>query len=171
MPTGDQRDFLKDAVLVGAQGSWRFLPALALTGTLSWSPTKDRLSAGEETLDVVQYDIGAEARAASWLGAGTWDFSPFVGLGVGGRMYSYRDLYVGRRPTSRPRRVRRALYFGPRMRIEARDYLSRFPPLSTGEPRRAHIAIVRALSFASSPPWAHRVGSGAPHYRINAMIT
>ena len=151
VPTGDQRDFLKDAVLVGAQGSWRLLPALALTGTLSWSPTKDRLTAGEETLDVVQYDIGAEARAASWLGAGTWDFTPFVGLGVGGRTYSYRDLDVeSKTNVATYGALGGDLYFGRvGLRIEARDYLSRFKPLiGTGETEtRNDISIVTALTF------------------------
>ena len=34
IPTGDQRDALSDAVLVGVQASYRFLNPLAVTGTL-----------------------------------------------------------------------------------------------------------------------------------------
>ena len=34
IPTGDQRDLLKDAVIVGGQASYRILPQLAVTGTL-----------------------------------------------------------------------------------------------------------------------------------------
>src|SRR5215510_11997519 len=66
IPTGPQRDFLKDGVLVGTQASWRIIPALAITGSFGWSPSKDRITAGDQTLDVFQYDIGAEARATSW---------------------------------------------------------------------------------------------------------
>src|SRR5436305_14764119 len=47
IPTGDQRDFVKDAVLVGGEASWRVIAALALTGTFAWSPTKARLTARE----------------------------------------------------------------------------------------------------------------------------
>lgn len=151
VPTGDQRDFLKDAVLVGAQGSWRFIPSFALTGSLSWSPSKDRLTSGDETLDVVQYDIGAEARAASWLGAATWDFTPFVGLGVGGRTYSYRDLEVDSQTNvAGYGAVGGDLYFGRvGLRVEARDYLSRFKPLvGTGDAQtRNDISLVTALTF------------------------
>jgi hypothetical protein len=80
IPTGDQRDIFKDAILVGAQGSYRFTPALALTATVGWSPTEDRL---KQDVDLLQYDIGAELRAQSWLSGKSWNFSPFVGLGVG----------------------------------------------------------------------------------------
>src|SRR5690349_5127312 len=56
IPTGDQRDFLKDAVLAGAQLSWLPLRRLALTGTFGWSPSKDRLTPGDQSLDVYQFD-------------------------------------------------------------------------------------------------------------------
>src|SRR5688500_1566515 len=71
IPTGDQREVFKDAILVGAQGSYRFTPALAVTATVGWSPTED---AGRETVDLLQYDIGAELRAPSWLQGESWDF-------------------------------------------------------------------------------------------------
>ena len=52
-PTGDQRQVLKDAVLVGGQASWHFVPALALTGTFGWTPSKDKITTGKQTLDVL----------------------------------------------------------------------------------------------------------------------
>src|SRR5690349_4732837 len=94
IPTGDQRDLLKDAVIVGGQASYRILPQLAVTGTLGWSPSKDRITPGDQKLDIWQYDIGAELRAPSWFTSGPMDFTPFVGLGAGGRTYNYRDLDV-----------------------------------------------------------------------------
>ena len=68
IPIGDQRDLLKDAILVGAQASYAIIPQLAITGTLGWSPTTDRITAGNQTVDLFQYDVGAEARAPSWVG-------------------------------------------------------------------------------------------------------
>ena len=65
LPTGEQRDLLKDALLVGAQASYSVIPQLAITGTLGWSPTEDRVGAGQ-TLDLLQYDVGAELRAPAW---------------------------------------------------------------------------------------------------------
>jgi hypothetical protein len=133
VPTGDQRDLLKDAVLVGAQASWRAIPRLAVTGTFGWAPSKDRLRPGDETLDVYQYDVGAEARAPSWFGTASWDFTPFVGLGVGGRTYNYRDLdnIDSKTNVAGYGALGGEAGFGRvGLRLEARDYVSRFEPLT-----------------------------------------
>lgn len=133
IPTGDHRDLLKDAVFVGAQASWRVIPALAITGTFGWAPSKDRVTAGDETLDVYQYDVGAEARAQSWYDRGSWDFTPFVGLGVGGRTYNYRDLddVDAKTTIAGYGAVGGEVGFGRLgLRLEARDYISRFEPLT-----------------------------------------
>ena len=132
IPAGDRRDLLRDAVLVGAQASYRVVPQLALTGTLGWSPSEDRVARDAESIDVFHYDVGVEGRAAAWLRGTTWDFTPFVGLGAGGRTYDYRDLDVG----TQSKFVGYAalggdLGFGRLgVRVEARDYLSRFTPLA-----------------------------------------
>jgi hypothetical protein len=138
VPTGDQRDLLKDAVLVGAQASWRVIPQLAVTGTFGWAPSKDRLTAGDQTLDLYQYDLGAEARAPSWYSGGSWgsggswDFTPFVGLGIGGRTYNYRDLEVDSKTNvAGYGALGGEVGFGRLgLRVEGRDYVSRFEPLT-----------------------------------------
>jgi hypothetical protein len=134
IPTGDQRDLLKDAVLVGAQASYRVLPQLAVTGTFGWSPSKDRITAGDQTLDLYQYDLGAEARAPSWIASGSWDFTPFVGLGVGGRTYNYRDLDADSKTNVAGYGALGGEFgFGRTgVRIEARDYVSQFRPITSG---------------------------------------
>src|SRR4030095_5053767 len=76
-PTGDQRDLLKDAVLIGAEGSWHVISPLAITASFGWSPSKDRITAGNQTLDLYQYDIGAELRGPAWFETGSWSFAPF----------------------------------------------------------------------------------------------
>jgi hypothetical protein len=133
VPTGDQRDLLKDAVLVGAQASWRVIPQLAVTGTFGWAPSKDRVTAGDQTLDLYQYDVGAEARAPSWYNAESWDFTPFVGLGVGGRTYNYRDLdnVDAKTNVAAYGALGGEVGFGRLgLRLEGRDYVSRFEPLT-----------------------------------------
>jgi hypothetical protein len=134
IPTGNQRDLLKDAVLVGAQASYRVLPQLAVTGSFGWSPSKDRISVGDQTLDLYQYDVGAEVRAPSWFASssGSWDFTPFAGLGVGGRTYNYRDLDVDSKTNVAGYGALGAeLGFGRTgLRLEARDYVSQFKPLT-----------------------------------------
>ena len=151
IPTGTQRDLLKDAVLVGAQASYRILPQLALTGTFGWSPSKDRIADGNQTLDLYQYDLGAEVRAPSWFAssAGAWDFTPFAGIGVGGRTYDYRDLDVDSKTNVAGYGALGAeLGFGRTgVRFEARDYVSQFEPLSGGDTKtRNDVTLAAGLT-------------------------
>jgi Outer membrane protein beta-barrel domain len=151
IPTGDQRDFLKDAVLVGGQASWSVIPAFAITGTFGWSPTKDRITAGNQTLDIFQYDLGAELRAASWYDGGLITLTPFVGLGAGGRTYSYRDLNVDSKTNfDGYGALGGDVGFGPvALRIEARDYVSQFKPLTgSGDTKtRNDIGLAAGISY------------------------
>lgn len=151
IPTGDQRDLLKDAVLVGGQASWRLVPALALTGTFAWSPSKDRITAGNQTLDIYQYDLGAELRTPSAYDAGIVDFTPFVGLGLGGRTYSYRNLDVGSKTNfDGYGAIGGDIGFGPiALRIEGRDYVSQFKPLTgTGSTKtRNDIGLAAGIAY------------------------
>jgi len=135
IPTGDQRDILKDAVLVGGQASYRLLPQLAITGTVGWAPSKDRVTPGDETVDLWQYDLGAELRAPAWQTWGTLDFTPFIGLGGGGRTYNYRDLDVDAKTNIAGYGVLGGeVGFGRLgVRLEARDYVSRFKPFDGGD--------------------------------------
>jgi hypothetical protein len=150
IPTGDQRDLLEDAVLVGAQASYRIFPQLAITGTLGWSPSKDRISVGNEKIDLYQYDIGAELRAPSWFTSGAWDFTPFAGLGFGGRTYDYRDLDVDAKSNIAGFGVLGGeLGFGRAgLRVEARDYVSRFKPFDGGDAKtRNDVTVAAGLTF------------------------
>jgi hypothetical protein len=150
IPTGAQRDLLKDAVLVGAQASYAIVPQLAITGSFGWSPSKDRLTPGDQTLDLYQYDVGAEARGAGWVKGDTWEFVPFVGLGLGGRTYHYRDLDVGSTTDfDGYGALGGDLNFGRvGLRVEARDYVSQFKPLTgTGDTKtRNDITLASGLN-------------------------
>jgi hypothetical protein len=151
IPTGDQRDILKDAVLTGAQASWHVIPALSFTGTFAWSPSKDRITAGDQSLDIYQYDVGAELRGSSWYQTPTWDFTPFAGLGLGGRTYNYRDLDAGS-TTDFDGYGSLGGDFGigaVGVRIEGRDYVSQFKPLTgSGDSKtRNDISLFVGLAY------------------------
>jgi hypothetical protein len=131
VPTGDQRDFVKDAVVVGAQASWTINPNYALTGSFGWVPSKDKISAGDQTLDQFQYDLGIEARSGRLT---TRKLAPYIGAGVGGRTYNYRDLSVDSKSNFDgygALGVDVELGFVG-VRVEGRDYVSRFQPLTGG---------------------------------------
>src|SRR3982751_5616074 len=79
VPTGDQRDFLKDAVLAGVQGSLNFGTNFAVTGSFGWAPSKDKVTPGDQKIDAYQYDLGLEVRTPEAYFGGV---TPFVGAGL-----------------------------------------------------------------------------------------
>jgi hypothetical protein len=103
LPTGAQRDLLKDAAAFGGQLGWRFHENFAVTGTFSWAPSKDKTTAfrsglpsalytgREEDLDVFDYNLGLEARLPIAVSP-SWVVAPYVGVGGGARSYHYRDV-------------------------------------------------------------------------------
>jgi hypothetical protein len=131
VPTGDQREFLKDAVLAGAQASLNVGSNFAVTGSFGWAPSKDKITTGDQKIDAYQYDVGLEVRTPDTYFGGV---TPFVGAGVGGRTYSYRDLNIDSK-TNLDGYGAVGVGVGVHrvgVRIEARDYVSRFQPLSGG---------------------------------------
>jgi hypothetical protein len=88
--TGNQRDVLEDSVFTGITASYDLNPYLAVVGSFGWAPTKVKNLANSD-LDLFQYDLGVQGQYALDAGYGL-TLTPFVGLGVGARTYSFRDL-------------------------------------------------------------------------------
>jgi hypothetical protein len=86
VPTGAQRDVLKDAPLSGAQLSY-VVRSFAITATFGWARSRDLVSTGDPKLDVFMYDLGAEARAPRYVTG----FKPLVG---GGKADTRNDLVI-----------------------------------------------------------------------------
>jgi hypothetical protein len=132
LPTGDQRDALKNARMNLAQLSYAVRPYLAVTTSMGWARTRDIATEGAPKLNVFTYDVGAEVRADRWVSAKAVTFTPFAGAGAGGRSYNYRSLdvdathnlaaYASAGGELGYRRIR--------FRIEARDYVTGFKPLT-----------------------------------------
>lgn len=89
---GSQRDALKNAVIVGGQGSYRLDPYFAVLGTVAWSRSQDKLSAQRDNLDVYQYDLGLEGRLDDLTNGSPIATRPYAAVGAGGRTYSLRNV-------------------------------------------------------------------------------
>jgi hypothetical protein len=131
LPTGAQRDALKDAHLSAAQLSYRIRPAFAITATVGWARSRDLASTNDPKLDVFTYDLGAEARASEWFAGRAVTFTPFAGLGAGARSYNHRKLdVVATHNVAGYGTVGGELGMGRvGLRVEARDYVTGFKPL------------------------------------------
>ena len=102
-------------------------------------------------LDVLHYDVGVEGRAASWLRGTSWDLTRFAGLGVGGRTFSYRDVDGDEQSqVAGYGALGEEIGFGHfGLRLEARDYLSRYVPTggSGDAETRNDLTLAPGLTF------------------------
>jgi hypothetical protein len=132
VPTGVQRGVLKDAPLSTAQVSYVVRSRLAITAMGGWARSRDLASANDPKLDVFTFDVGAEARAPRLIAREAMSLTPFVGVGAGSRSYNYRGLDVdATHNVAGYGAVGGELGKGRvHVRLEVRDYVSRFKPLS-----------------------------------------
>jgi hypothetical protein len=133
VPTGDQKDLLDNAVLVGLQASYDITPSFALVGSFGWAPSKD-LTLAHEKVDLFQYDLGIEGRLPNLTPSAGISTRPYATLGAGGRTYNYRDLGDADAQTNflgyGALGVELAQATGPLgLRLEARDNVTAFKGL------------------------------------------
>ena len=153
LPTGAQRDAIKKADLSAAQLSYVMQQRYALIATLGWARSRDITTAREHRLDLFTYDVGAEVRANPLKLGTNSSVRPFAGLGAGGRTYNYRHLDVDA--------THNAAAYGSlgseigvrrvHVRIEARDYVTQFKPLSGAgsSDTRNDVSLLIGVSVAS----------------------
>lgn len=134
LPTGTQRSAIKRAALSTAQVMYLVGPRLAVTTTIGWGRSRDLLAEGTPKLSVFTYDVGLEGRGPQWRQRSALAVAPFAGVGVGGRSYDHRG-----RDVDATHNVAAYASLGGelgagrvRLRIEGRDYLSRFTPITVG---------------------------------------
>ncbi len=149
IPTGAQRDAIKRGNLTAVQLSYVVRPSVAITTTLGWARSRDIVAANDPKLDVFSYDLGVETRATRRLGGRAVTFSPFAGVGAGGRSYHYRSLNVD---ASNMLAAYGSVggefgYQRVRLRVEARNYVTGFKPLVGEGPtaRRNDVALIIGL--------------------------
>ena len=151
VPTGAQRNALKDAHMDAAQVSWLPRPFLAVTGTFGWARSRDLTSVDTPKLDVFTSDLGLEARPAQWFAERAVSVSPFVGFGGGARSYNYRSLDVNATHNLAGYAAAGGELGMGRvgLRLEVRDYATGFKPLvGAGKPvTRNDVVIMASLRF------------------------
>ena len=149
--TGAQRNQLKDGKTTALQLSWLFHSRFAITGTFSWSRSRDVATEDAPKLDVFTSDVGLEARTAQRRGKNGFSLYGFAGLGAGARSYNYRSLDVdathnlaGYASIGSEARMRRVGF-----RIEARDYTTGFRPLMTAgtSSTRNDVVVLATVTF------------------------
>jgi hypothetical protein len=145
VPTGNERDAIKRGNLTAVQLTYVARPALAVTSTVGWARSQDIAMDGNPKLDVFTYDVGAEVRAPRSITGEAVTFTPFAGAGAGGRSYTFRKLDLDAThnvaaygSVGGELGVRRV-----RVRLEARDYVTGFKPLSgAGAARTGNDVVV-----------------------------
>jgi len=90
LPTGDQKDVMKDAFLAGAQVAFAVSPAFHILGTFGWAPAENKFGAADNTTNVYTYDLGLELGLVRQMGS-SWEWRPFIGAGGGARTLDYKD--------------------------------------------------------------------------------
>jgi hypothetical protein len=153
VPTGGQRDAIKRSNLTVAQLSYVVRPPIAITASIGWARSRDIASVGDPRLDVFTYDLGTEFRARGWITGHDVTFRPFTGAGAGARSYNYRSLEVDARHN-----VSGYVAAGGELgfkrvglRLEVRDYVSGFKPLSGGGTARTgnDVVVMAGLRFGT----------------------
>ncbi len=127
VPTGNQADIFKSAVVAGAQVALETNDMISLIGNFGWAPTDNKLTVTDQKTNTFMYDVGIEVAKASKLNA-DWEFKPFFGLGAGARTYDYSDAtlssetgFAGYGALGTEFQLGRTA-----LRVEARDYITNF---------------------------------------------
>lgn len=128
--TGAQRNSFKDAQLSAAGLSWRVAPLLSVTATFSWARSRVLDVENLGKVDVFNSDLGMEVESKEWSPNDALRLRWFAGAGGGMRSYHYRASAVD--ATNHPAAfvaVGGDVGVGRvGLRLEARDYASRFTP-------------------------------------------
>lgn len=87
---GDQQDLFKNATMFGGQLALEMNPNFHFVGTFGYSSLTSKYNVSDAGVQAFLYDVGVEIDRVRPL-AGAWQFKPFIGVGGGGRSYSFKD--------------------------------------------------------------------------------
>lgn len=133
VPTGTMRNEFRDAALFGLQSGFEFNSNIhmLLGGFFSRNDTHVSF-VGSKQADIWQLDAGVEANTLSSMGR-DWLFRPFLGGGLGMRMYDYSAGGNSRCFASYAAAGLEFQRFQGALRAEARDYVSCYESPLTGD--------------------------------------
>lgn len=83
IPVGAQSDDFQETPIFGLQAGVPLAPSLQLVGSFGWAPGTDKLSALDDGVNVLDYNLGLEFNPLA--GA----IRPFLGVGAGARTFLY----------------------------------------------------------------------------------
>jgi opacity protein-like surface antigen len=149
IPTGALGDVVRDANLSAAQLAYVLHPSFAVTTTVGWARSRDIASQGDPRLDVFTYDIGAEIRAPRLAAGAGFHFTPLAGVGAGGRSYNYRrlDEEATHNAAAYASAGGEFGYRRARIRVEARNYVTGFRPLTGTGPTSTGNDVALMIGF------------------------
>jgi hypothetical protein len=133
--TGDERDLLKNAVVVGGQASYNLTSNFAVLGSFAWSPSEEKTITPRPKVDLYQYDLGIEGKLDDLTSGSSVTTRPFAALGGGARTYNLRDVPGSSAQTNPLAFGAVGLDVAPSggrvgLRLEARDNVTWFKGLS-----------------------------------------
>jgi hypothetical protein len=89
IPTGSQRDLVKDAPIAGLGLAVQVRPNLHFVGTFGWMREHTKYAVTQNDANRYQYDAGVEFSVERDISP-SWTFRPFLGVGGGARTYDYQ---------------------------------------------------------------------------------
>ena len=149
VPTGYMRTVMKDAPMFGLQGAYEHRPNVHFLASFGYVPGTDRFDAPDNGVSLFQYDVGIEYGLVRPMGA-RWQIKPFLGLGVGGRTYTYADdALIGNTCTAGYGALGTEFQVGrTALRLEARDFVHCFKAPVAGAERTTRNDVALSLGVA-----------------------
>lgn len=153
VPTGTQRDVMKDGAMFGLQLAYQLQPAIHLVGSFGWTAADHKHIISSQILEkgtnLYQYDIGVEFNLIRAINQ-QWDLKPFLGIGAGARTYQYDEASLGRRTCQAAYGSLGTEFQTGRtaLRMEARDYLYCYKdPVQNRQFTRNDVALSLGVAF------------------------
>ncbi len=150
IPTGSQRDLVKDAPIAGLGLAVQVRPNLHFVGTFGWMREHTKYDVTRNDANRYQYDAGVEFSLERNLSS-SWTFRPFLGAGGGARTYDYQaSTLLTRTCAAGYGAIGSEFKTGlTALHIEARDYVfCNKSPLQGGESKtRNDITFALGLAY------------------------